>query len=206
MSTKNIITPTISLNKSKVVMEDLTVDSTLTSSSSADSSTYLDFLLSERGITEDQALTLIIASKVSSSLSLLGSIYVLQDVVRDPQKRNQSIYHRTILGVSASDFLVAIFFLLGTWPQPKGENLFAAGNDQTCDVAGFFTVLSWLLSPLYNCSLATYYLLQLKLNWVEHRIKAAEKWMHIAPWSLSIVIPLMAVFMGDLGPSGFVCL
>ena len=79
-----------------------------------------------------EALTIIIAAKVSSSLSLFGSCYVIQDILRDEEKRNSSIYHRTMLGVAVSDFIVALAVFLGTWPMEKaGYNIFAVGNDGT---------------------------------------------------------------------------
>ena len=132
----------------------------LTSAPSAKSSTtFLYSTLQDLGITLYQALTMIIASKISSSLSLVGSIYILQDILRDPEKRNESIYHRTMLGMAGSDFIYAFGFFLGTWPQPKGQNILAIGNDVTCDVVAFLILFGNILSPFYNCSLATYYLL-----------------------------------------------
>lgn len=173
--------------------------------SSAATSTYLDIYLKYNRLSEQQALIIMIVGKVSSAMSVVASTYVIQDILRDPEKRKGNIYHRTMLGVSVSDFIVAVPAFLGTWPMPSGQNMFAVGNDATCNAMGFFTTLGWTLSPLYSCSLATFYLLQLKYSWVERRMRAIEKWLHIIPWIFSSFVPIMALFMDGLGPMGFLC-
>ena len=72
---------------------------------------------------------------------------------------------------------------LGSWTMPRGSQLFAVGSKGTCTLAGLFVYMTVFSTPLYNCSLATYYFLQLRLNWVNRRIKAVERWLHILPWT-----------------------
>ncbi len=171
-----------------------------------DHDTYLDFWLQERGnMTDNELLAIIIASKIASFLSMIGSTYVIQDILRDPVKRKEDIYHRVMIGVSASDFIVAFAYFLGTWPMPKGQHLFAIGNEGSCGAAGFLTVIGWLLSPLYNCSLAMYYLLQLKYSLTEQRMKAIEKWFHILPWMVALIAAFVALFTNGLGMLGLNC-
>ena len=81
--------------------------------------------------------------------------------------------------------------------MPKGSWFWAAGNVITCDIAGFIGGIGYHGSPLYNCSLATFYLLQLKCNWSDRKMKAVEKWLHIVPWlvSLAFCIPTLATQM-----------
>ena len=71
--------------------------------------TELDWYLCIAGFTIYQLKTIIITLKISSALSILGSSYVVQDVLRDPQKRNESTYHRIMLGLSCSDMIVSFF-------------------------------------------------------------------------------------------------
>jgi len=147
-----------------------------------------------------------ILPKISGALSAVGSSYVIQDVLRDPRKRNESTYHRVMLGLSTSDFLSSVFVnFLSTWPMPRGYMKYAVGTVGTCDAVGFLCVLTFLSTPFYNCSLATYFLVQLKYNWSDQRIKAIEKWFHIIPWSVGLAFSIPGLVMKAYGPASLVC-
>ena len=121
--------------------------------------TPLDWQLCQ-GLSIDQITNLIINYKISSALSIMGSIYVIQDVLWDPKKRKESTYHRIMVGLSCSDIIFSFFGpFLGSWVMPTGSQIFAAGSDIACAVAGFFMTMAVPCTPLYNCSLATFYLL-----------------------------------------------
>ena len=121
----------------------------------------------------------ILVLKVGGTLSCAGSVYIVQDILRNTDKR-KNIYHRLMLGLSTMDILSSIFlWIISSWAMPKGSYLWAAGNLTTCDVCGFLGLIGWIGAPMYNCALATYYLLQLKYNWADQRMKAIEKWLHI---------------------------
>ncbi len=61
--------------------------------------------------------TTVIAPKISAGLSIVGSAYIVQDVLRNPNKRTKSIYHRLMVGLSIADILVSFFFwFLTSWP------------------------------------------------------------------------------------------
>ena len=88
--------------------------------------------------------------------------------------------------------------------MPKGSWLWAAGNIITCDIASFLGGMGYMGSPLYNCSLVTYYLLQIKYNWSDQRIKVIEKWFHIVPWLITISLSGLIAVTKSSGPfSGF---
>ena len=61
--------------------------------------------------------------------------------------------------------------------MPKGEQLLAVRNNLSYSVAGFFNVMTATSTPLYNCSLAIFYILKLKFSWVNRKVKAVEKWI-----------------------------
>ena len=136
-----------------------------------------------------------IVFKVGGFISCIGSGYIIQDVIRHPNKRSKSVYHRIMVGLSAMDIFYSFFaFVLGSWPMPKGSWLWAMGNMATCDAAAVIGSFGFIGSPLYNCSLATYYSLQLKYNWQDHRIKKIEKWFHIVPVSYTH-LPLPTILL-----------
>ena len=167
--------------------------------------TTLDWYLCQ-GHSIAQITTLIINAKISSTLSILGSSYVIQDVLRDPKKRKGSTYHCIMLGLSSSDIIFSLFGpFLGTWVMPKGNQILAFGFKATCSVAGFFTTISATCTPLYNCSLTTFYFLRLKLCWADRRIKAVEKWILYFPCTVALITAISAAVISKLGPWGWLC-
>jgi len=147
-------------------------------------------------------LSLQIIYKVGGTISCLGSGYIIQDVLRNPDKRSKSIYHRIMLGLSTMDIFFTFFaFVLGSWPMPKGSFPWAVGSIASCDVVAFIVAVGQLGSPLYNCSLASFYSLQLKCNWTDRKMKKAEKWFHIVPCAFAFLFCVVALCTKSLGPT-----
>jgi len=63
---------------------------------------------------------LAIIPKIPAVLSIAGSIYIVQNVLRHKDKR-KSIYNRLMLGISISDILASHAYFLGTWLIPRGS-------------------------------------------------------------------------------------
>jgi hypothetical protein len=155
---------------------------------------------------ESQIVNVVIIQRVMGTISLIGSSYVIEEVLRDERKRNHS-FHRLMVGLSISDVLSSFFAnILSTAPIPKGYQVLAVGNVATCDIQGFIISACVLVTILYNCSLTMYNLVQLKYNWINRRIKALEKWLHILPWSVGLSIAVVAVVFKTYGPSGLICM
>ena len=168
--------------------------------------TTLDWYLC-RGFTISHIRTQIITNKITAGLSILGSTYIIQDVLRDPQKQKESTYHRIMLGLSSSDIIFSFFsFFLGTWVMLRGEQMFAIGSNATCSVAGFFAAIGGVSTLLYSCSLATFYLLKLKYSWVNSKVKAIEKWLLFLPCMVGLIYAILPAAMSKLGPTGTVCM
>jgi hypothetical protein len=143
----------------------------------------------------------VIARKITGGLSCAGSGYIIQDVLRDPDKREKSTYHRIMLGFSTMDVFFSFFFyVLNSWVMPKESYFWAAGNVITCDVSAFIGTFGGLSAPLYNCSLATHSLLKLNFNWNNRRIKKTEKWFHLVPCVISLAICIAAKVSTVFGP------
>jgi hypothetical protein len=147
-----------------------------------------------------------VIGKIGGALSCVGSAYIVQDVLRDPDKCAKSIYHRLMVGLSTMDILSSFFtWFIGSWAMPTGSWTWAVGNIITCDIAAFLGGIGYLGSPLYNCSLATFYLLQLKYDWPELRMKRNEKWLHIVPWSVAVMSLIYLLCTKALGPFKGIC-
>jgi hypothetical protein len=167
--------------------------------------TWIDILEEEGGWDESQIVHITILQRIMGTISLIGSSYVIQRVLRNEQKRKHT-FHRLMVGLSFSDILSSFFVhILSTSPMPKGYHVFAVGSLATCDAQGFIMTLSFNATTLYNCSLATYYLVQLKYNWINRRIKALEKWLHIVPWSVGLVVAIFHLVSKSYSPTSFMC-
>ena len=161
--------------------------------------------LSTGKFTKDQNSFVIISYKITATLSILGSSYVIQDVLRDPQKRKESTYHRIMLGLSCSDIITSFVIFLGTWVMQEGHTTFAIGFDAICNVAGFFMMINLVSTFFYSCSLATFYLLKLKYSWVNSKVKHIEKWLLFVPYTVGLIYAIILAAMSKLGPINFAC-
>ena len=148
----------------------------------------------------------LVVPRIGGLLSCTGSGYILQDVLRNPDVHSNSIYRHIMLGLSTMDILSSLFFwFIGSWAMPKGSGPASAGNMTTCDIAAVLGFVGTLGSTLYNGALSTYFLLQLKYNWVDRRMEEIEKWLHIVPCAIPLLgsIPIFAAKM--FGPSDGRC-
>ena len=127
--------------------------------------------------------SLVIAQKISSSLSILGSGYIFQEVVRDADKRSKVIF-RLLASMSLCDVFCSIWFFTGTWAVPKDTPGIAgaAGTEASCKVQAF--VMYFAVTTLnFNACLALYYLVSIRFGWREEpisglfiRIRASESY------------------------------
>lgn len=131
-------------------------------------------------LSEQKALAII--PHITGGLSLFGSSSILYDIWSNRRLKLQRPYYRILLGMCVIDMITSISLGLSTWPVPRDEvGVYGnVGNTQTCTAQGFFSQLI-LGSPLYNCMLATYYLLLGKFHFTEEQIaKRFERYMHFA--------------------------
>jgi hypothetical protein len=128
-------------------------------------------------------------------LSVLGSLWIIIDILRDRRKKLQRTYHRTMLGMSLSDVMGSAAMALSTWPLPSedsgvvdGGSVFAASGTQgTCTAQGFFVQVG-MAAPLYSGFLAFYYVLMVKYNVNEQskKMRLMEIIFHLLVWLLAL--------------------
>lgn len=136
-------------------------------------------------ISEAQHIATAIAPKITASLSIMGSIFIITDILKSKEKMGRT-YSRILLVMSIYDFLTSIAQGLSTWPIPQGSGrVYAAGTTFTCSFQGFFTQLG-VGAPMYNCSLSFYYLVVIAFAFTEERVKEFEWFMHGIPLVFSI--------------------
>jgi len=158
-----------------------------------------------------QEMILAIFPKVTSFLSLVGSFYIIQDILRMRNKVNRKMkttYHRLLLGLTTCDALVSVAWFMTTWPIPR--DVFpiygALGTQQTCEAQGFFAQFS-IACIFYNCSLAIYYYIVIILGWSQSRIDKSriEIPMHLLGFMWGVATASASVALGLINPIGWDC-
>eukprot|EP00980_Cylindrotheca_fusiformis_P013177 scaffold3348_cov74-Cylindrotheca_fusiformis.AAC.3 len=132
------------------------------------------------GWSRNQLMLLAILPKISSVLSLLGSGWVIIEVVTEGRKI-ENPYHRLILAMSVYDVLESVWNFGSSWPIPEGspDVIWAVGNTATCTAQGFFLTLS-VAVPIYNAMLSFYYVLVINYRYTNIMLrKRVEPIMHL---------------------------
>jgi hypothetical protein len=167
---------------------------------------YTQYRMEQHGVTYMELKAYLVIPKITGTISIIANVYIIQDVLRNPRKRTLSIYHRLMVGISIIETILSISQnFLTSWPMPDKYFIFSFGSPQTCDAVGFFVMLSIVGTPTYFCSLATYYLVQLKYNWVDSKIKSMEKLLHAVPWGVGLLLATIGISTNSYGPFGSFC-
>ena len=144
---------------------------------------------------EKQQRTLSTIPHITGMLSLLGSLFVIQDIVRDRKKLKRT-YIRLVLGMSIVDTFASLAFFFGRWA--------IAGSTAFCSFQGFLIQFG-VAAPIYNSCLAIYYLLVLKFKWSERKIRAIEKYMHSLPAGFGFVASILGAILTLYNSAGMFC-
>ena len=164
---------------------------------------------------------LAIVPKLTGFLSLVGSLFVIHDILRRSSengssttiwafrtRKRDSMFYRIMLGVSIFDSIASITNILSTWPTPsdQGDVVYGAlGTTTTCTVQGFFNEFGNITTPLYSASLCVWYLLFLKYGWREKECEGIEYIFHIIPIGIGFSMALAGLPFNLYNNSGFLC-
>ncbi len=127
--------------------------------------------------TESQILVLAIISKIVSSLSFLGSFYLIVRFYRNRRLTKKSLYHRIILYISIVDIIGSVNFFIGPW---------VFKNDVACTIQGFIVEM-YIAIPLWNIAHAVNVYMRVIKGWHADKAKALEPLYHLFAWSIPIV-------------------
>ena len=139
--------------------------------------------------------TLSIIARCSASLTLLGSLFILQDVLKDATRRSL-VKNKIIVSMSLSDFILNFFGpILGLIMIPA-ENDFGintSGNFTTCAIQGFFYVCGGIMSSCYNATLAVCFVLIFKYRYTEEEIQKLQSWFLYLPLAIALAVTVPAI-------------
>lgn len=162
-------------------------------------------IISQASPAQGKALALV--PRFSSFLSLLGSLYIVYDVLRMPRAKHK-VYHRLMLGMSLFDCIASTAWFVGTWAIPSDvlPVYGAHGNQATCTLEGFLIQLS-ISTAIYNGCLACYYFLVIRLSWSDRQLKKSrvEYLFHAVAITFGFGTATAAAAMNLFNPFGWNC-
>jgi hypothetical protein len=148
--------------------------------------------------------------KPSALLSIICSYVVIREVLKDEKSKTASkVIGRVLLSMSISDIVFSFAWFLSTWPTPKGDEYWYlhqnSGNTATCTIQGFLYQFGFVASPLFNMSLAIFYLLIVKYNYNEKRLSHLEKWVQGSIWTFTLVASIYPIPLGLYNNNWEIC-
>jgi len=134
----------------------------------------------------NEALLISCVSRVTGTLSILGSSSIIYMILSDRERKLVHPYQRLMLLMSIFDVLQSIAVVVSVTAFPKESQIYGAlGNARTCAAQGFFMVLG-LAVPLYNMNLNIFYVLAIQYRCSSQRYAKFEPAAH----AVSILLPL----------------
>ena len=121
-------------------------------------------------------------------MSIICLVFVAQDILKLPERRVK-MTNGVILNLSISEmiFLTTLHFF-GTWPVTQGLVYGSSGNQGTCTAQGLLVMFSGWLDFIYKMTLALTYLLQVRYEWSDEKLRRYQLFFIFIPIFVSLVI------------------
>jgi hypothetical protein len=161
------------------------------------------------------AATVALIPKFTGLLSLLGSSYIIFDIVvrNRGNKLFQTAFHRLLIGLSVADILSSLGYCLSHWmfpsqvplgTDPEGYQVFfpyATGNQATCVTQGFIMQIGQGASIIFTACISIQFVLKIRYRWTASQMRRAE----YVFFALGILLPfattLTALSIGAMNPT-----
>ena len=154
----------------------------------------------------------VIVRKISASLSVFGSSYILITIVRNYRHKGRRAidpYQRIMFGLSTYDIIWSFFpWFLGSWMTPRETGWWGAiGNTRTCTMQGFFFWLGVPGAQYYQILLSLHTLLLVTFKWKLRRFhKTIERWAHVGIFVVALILATVPLFYEGYNPECGQCL
>ena len=156
-------------------------------------------------LTKAQSISLFFTPSISGCISSFASITLIVSIFRSNLKLS-NVYRRLIFFLSVFDIILSITHALSSLPMPAGTIWGAIGNDVTCGMQGFFTTVGLCGTVLYSLSLTVYFLLVVKYDMSEARIKkCVEPFLHAIPLLYSFGVSTYIYATNNYNAEGRIC-
>lgn len=152
-----------------------------------------------------QISSLIIVPSITGCISSIASTTLIVSIFRSNQKLS-TVYRRLVFALSVFDILQSIPQIFSSLPMPTGSIWGAIGNDITCDLQGFFATIGFCGAVLYSLSLTIYFLLVVKFNMSEAKIKKnVEPFLHVVPIAYGVTFATFTYVTNNYNSIGTLC-
>ena len=154
---------------------------------------------------EAEHKTLAWIPRITGFLSFLGSVYIIQDIVRQSRKSSIgnkfSTYQMILLGMSLFDLSSSIAWMISTAALPSYDEeresesgvYGAKGNEATCKAQGFFLELGFVGSTAFTAILTSFYVLTIIYGYREAKMKPLQKYFMTGPPMLAVALASAAI-------------
>jgi hypothetical protein len=147
-----------------------------------------------------QQITLVMASLISGSVSLLASLTIIFIIWRDRHKKLKFVYHRILFAISIIDVIISLSFAFSFLAVPSGIFWGAQGNTASCAASGFLQHL-YTSQGLYNFGLAVYYLMISRYGKTQEFVsRFIEPYVHAVSLCVPIGLGCWLIFLDVLNP------
>eukprot|EP00751_Fragilariopsis_kerguelensis_P044044 CAMPEP_0170991074 /NCGR_PEP_ID=MMETSP0736-20130129/8886_1 /TAXON_ID=186038 /ORGANISM="Fragilariopsis kerguelensis, Strain L26-C5" /LENGTH=796 /DNA_ID=CAMNT_0011416181 /DNA_START=106 /DNA_END=2497 /DNA_ORIENTATION=- len=142
--------------------------------------------------TQKKRNALVWMPRIAAILSILGSLFVLVDVLKDKQKR-WLLFNLLMAQISLFDIIGSLAYAFTSAPTHSDYYIQGGiGNNNTCTVQGFFIQFS-TISGFTNVSLAFYYYFVIKLGRTDTQLKKIRIWFLICPFVVGIIFAFAGI-------------
>ncbi|CAJ1929967.1 unnamed protein product [Cylindrotheca closterium] len=146
-----------------------------------------------------------IIPKFTGGLSFVFSLSTASYIIFFSEDAKRGFYNRLVVGMCFADMLSSLACFFSTWPMPTDSDaIFAAGNETTCRVQGFFTQYG-IASQLYVASIGAFYLLAIKYGWKERHFTKWGPLFHLIPVGFGLGSSITVTALDIIGPANLWC-
>src|SRR5210317_1967516 len=143
--------------------------------------------------TAQQQLALDIIIRVTGMMSILGSSFIIYEVLKNPKKRVMA-YHLQMLALSIADFLYSTSLFVGNWPAP---------DSGWCTARGFLNLLTGTTEAMLSGGVCVYYLFFVYFAWSEEKIIRYQRVFIIFPIIWGLITSILTLAQGMINPGPF---
>lgn len=156
--------------------------------------------------TEAQLKAVAITPKITSSISIMCSVFIIKEVITEHRRNKGKATLRALMGMSVIDVLASSGWFLSTWAAPVGSSnaAFAAGTTASCTYQGFLLQVA-IGAPMYNATLALHYLLIIRYGWHEQDLRRIEPYLHAFVLIFAFGTGIALIPLGIYNHIGAVC-
>lgn len=162
-----------------------------------------------------------IVPKISSTLSILGSSYIIFHSLQRLLKNRNSIIggrescirqrHRLLIALSICDIIGSSCYFISTWAIPKDDEqnmvVFNVGNQTTCTAQGFLIQFGTISVAFYNASLSVYFYLSVRYGMAQNKTlrNVSEVFFHVTSIGFSFIISVIGLRGEFYNPTPALC-